>query len=82
MADKINPRDKLTNQGGSETSPEAPGTGMRESERESSMAVRRRDFVFLPIPKSKRHDPTLKAHEQFMFTWKINLVLAGAAVSQ
>jgi hypothetical protein len=43
--------------------------------------IRNRDFGFLPIPSSRRHDPTLKSHEQFIFTWKINLVLAGAAVS-
>jgi hypothetical protein len=42
---------------------------------------RKKEFGFLPIPKSKRHDPTLKVHEQFEFTWKMNLILAGAAVS-
>lgn len=41
---------------------------------------RKRDFGFLPIPKSKRHDPNLKTHEQFQFTWRMNLILAGAAV--
>jgi hypothetical protein len=43
---------------------------------------RKREFGFIPIPKSKRHDPTLKVHEQFVFTWKMNLILAGAAVSR
>jgi hypothetical protein len=43
--------------------------------------IRHCDFGFLPIPSSRRHDPNLKSHEQFIFTWKINLVLAGAAVS-
>lgn len=42
---------------------------------------RKRDFGFVPIPKSKRHDPNLKVHEQFAFTWRMNLILAGAAVS-
>jgi len=44
--------------------------------------IRNRDFGFLPIPSSRRHDPNLKSHEQFIFTWKINLVLAGAAESE
>jgi len=43
--------------------------------------VRKRELGFIPIPKSKRLDPNLKVHEQFVFTWKINLILAGAAVS-
>jgi hypothetical protein len=43
---------------------------------------RKREFGIIPIPKSKRHDPTLKVHEQFVFTWKMNLILAGAAVSR
>lgn len=43
--------------------------------------IRKKEFGFIPIPKSKRHDPNLKVHEQFIFTWKINLILAGAAVS-
>ena len=43
--------------------------------------IRSWDLGFLPIPKSRRHDPNMKPHEQFIFTWKINLVLAGAAVS-
>ena len=47
----------------------------------STKEIRDRDFGFLPIPNSGRHDPNLKSHEQFIFTWKINLVLAGAAVS-
>lgn len=47
----------------------------------SRKEIRNRDFGFLPIPSSRRHDPNLKSHEQFIFTWKINLVLAGAAVS-
>lgn len=42
---------------------------------------RKLDFGFIPIPKSKRHDPNLKVHEQFAFTWRMNLILAGAAVS-
>jgi hypothetical protein len=47
----------------------------------STKGIRNRDFGFLLIPSSRRHDPNLKSHEQFIFTWKINLVLAGAAVS-
>jgi len=47
----------------------------------STKEIRDRDFGFLPIPNSRRHDPNLKSHEQFIFTWKVNLVLAGAAVS-
>jgi len=43
--------------------------------------VRKRELGFIPIPKSKRLDPNLKVQEQFVFTWKINLILAGAAVS-
>ena len=43
--------------------------------------VRKRELGFIPIPKSKRLDPNVKVHEQFVFTWKINLILAGAAVS-
>jgi len=47
----------------------------------STKEIRDRDFGFLPIPNSRRHDTNIKSHEQFIFTWKINLVLAGAAVS-
>jgi hypothetical protein len=43
--------------------------------------VRKTELGFIPIPKSKRLDPNLKIQEQFVFTWKINLILAGAAVS-
>lgn len=43
--------------------------------------LRKRELGFIPIPKSKRLDPNLKVQEQFVFTWKINLILAGAAVS-
>lgn len=43
--------------------------------------VRKRELGFIPIPKSKRLDPSVKVQEQFVFTWKINLILAGAAVS-
>jgi hypothetical protein len=43
--------------------------------------VRKRELGFIPIPQSKRLDPNLKVQEQFVFTWKINLILAGAAVS-
>ena len=43
--------------------------------------VRKRELGFIPIPKSKRLDPNVKVQEQFVFTWKINLILAGAAVS-
>jgi hypothetical protein len=42
--------------------------------------ARTREFGFIPIPKSKRLDPNVKIQEQFVFTWKINLILAGAAV--
>jgi len=57
--------------------PESPLDGSTPSIKQ----IRNWDFGFLPIPKSRRHDPNLKPHEQFIFTWKINLVLAGAAVS-
>ena len=43
--------------------------------------VRKKELGFIPIPKSKRLDPNVKVQEQFVFTWKINLILAGAAVS-
>ena len=43
--------------------------------------VRKRELGFIPIPKSKRLDPNVQVQEQFVFTWKINLILAGAAVS-
>ena len=43
--------------------------------------IRKRELGFIPIPKSKRLDPNVKVQEQFVFTWKINLILAGAAVS-
>lgn len=42
--------------------------------------VRKKELGFIPIPKSKRLDPNTKVQEQFVFTWKINLILAGAAV--
>jgi hypothetical protein len=40
-----------------------------------------RQLVLNPIQKTTRLDPNLKVQEQFVFTWKINLILAGAAVS-
>ncbi|KAK1924941.1 membrane protein [Papiliotrema laurentii] len=43
------------------------------------LAIRKKDFGFLPIPKSKRHDPNVPPEEQFGFTWRMNLVFAGAA---
>jgi len=57
--------------------PESPPDGSTPSIKQ----MRNWDFRFLPIPESRRHDPNIKPHEQFIFTWKINLVLAGAAVS-
>jgi len=43
--------------------------------------IRKVDFGFLPIPKNRRHDPNLKPEEQFLFSWRMNLVFATAAVS-
>ena len=45
-----------------------------------TLDIRKVDFGFLPIPKSRRHDRNLKPEEQFIFTWRMNLVFAGAAV--
>lgn len=42
---------------------------------------RKRDFGFLPIPTSKRHDPSQKPEEQFVFNFKMNFVFALSAVS-
>jgi hypothetical protein len=56
-------------------------SGLGLDDRHQPVSPRTKEFGFLPIPKSKRHDPTLKTHEQFAFTWKMNLILAGAAVS-
>lgn len=42
---------------------------------------RKRDFGFVPIPKSKRHDPSQKPEEQFVFNFKMNFVFALSAVS-
>ncbi|OCF44150.1 membrane protein [Kwoniella heveanensis CBS 569] len=41
--------------------------------------IRKRDFGFLPIPKSRRHDPRKKVDVEFGFTWRMNLVFAVAA---
>ena len=43
--------------------------------------VRKRDFGFLPIPKDRRHEPGRKPEEQFVFTWRLNLLFAASAVS-
>jgi len=58
-------------------------TSIPNSDRQSmhGLKPRKRELGIIPIPKSKRHDPALKVHEQFVFTWKMNLILAGAAVS-
>jgi hypothetical protein len=64
---------KIENNGEPESPTDIPTLPTKE--------IRDRAFGFLPIPNSRRHDPTLKSHEQFIFTWKINLVLAGAAVN-
>lgn len=56
-----------------------PGINNEDNDRPARVG-RKRDFGFLPIPKSKRHNPNLKTHEQFEFTWRMNLILAGAAV--
>lgn len=58
-------------------------TSIPNSDRQSmhGSKSRNRELGIIPIPKSKRHDPALKVHEQFVFTWRMNLILAGAAVS-
>jgi hypothetical protein len=43
--------------------------------------VRRKDFGFLPIPKNRRYDPSASPGNLSVFTWKINIVFAVAAVS-
>lgn len=65
------------------TSPVTDPVSPIEDDRPASISARvarKTDFGFIPIPKSKRHDPNLKVHEQFAFTWRMNLILAGAAV--
>ena len=42
--------------------------------------IRKKDFWILPIPKHRRHDPSIPPEEQFGFTIWMNLVFAGAAV--
>lgn len=42
--------------------------------------IRKFDFGFLPIPPGRRHDPSKKVSEEFVFTWKLNLLFAFAAV--
>ncbi|ODN83163.1 hypothetical protein L202_01360 [Cryptococcus amylolentus CBS 6039] len=41
--------------------------------------MRKRDFGFLPIPQSRRHDPSKAVQGEFPFTWKINALFASAA---
>lgn len=41
--------------------------------------TRKLDFGFLPIPKNRRQDPNLQSEEQFIFSWRTNLVFAAAA---
>ncbi|EAL22725.1 hypothetical protein CNBB1730 [Cryptococcus deneoformans B-3501A] len=41
--------------------------------------IRKFDFGFLPIPPGRRHDPSKKVSEEFVFTWKLNLLFAFAA---
>ncbi|WWC69343.1 uncharacterized protein I206_103281 [Kwoniella pini CBS 10737] len=43
------------------------------------VTIRKRDFGFLPIPRSRRHDPHKTVTEEFGFTWKMNLVFAFAS---
>ena len=52
-----------------------------EAQGSSPPNIRKRDFGFLPIPKHRRHDPSRKPEEQFLFSWKLNLVFATTAVS-
>ncbi|WWC60976.1 uncharacterized protein I303_103553 [Kwoniella dejecticola CBS 10117] len=49
-----------------------------EIERQST-PIRKRDFRFLPIPKSRRHNPNKEVTAEFSFTWKMNLVFAFAS---
>ncbi|WVQ98877.1 hypothetical protein IAU59_006008 [Kwoniella sp. CBS 9459] len=44
-----------------------------------AIKIRKLDFGFLPIPKSRRHDPRKKVDVEFGFTWRMNLVFAVAA---
>lgn len=43
-------------------------------------AIRKRDFGFIPIPKSRRYDPSMKPEECFPWSMRMNLVFASAAV--
>jgi hypothetical protein len=52
-----------------------------ETTSDDRLPTRKREFGIIPIPKSRRLDPNRKVHEQLVFTWKMNLILAGAAVS-
>lgn len=47
---------------------------------EQAKRTRKRDFGFLPIPKSRRYDPSMKPEECFPWSLRMNLVFASAAV--
>jgi hypothetical protein len=44
--------------------------------------IRKLDFHFLPIPRSRRHDPNVAMSEQFTWSILMNLVFALTAVSR
>ncbi|WVQ78595.1 hypothetical protein IAT38_000681 [Cryptococcus sp. DSM 104549] len=47
----------------------------------SLLPVRKRDFGFLPIPRNRRHDPNRRPEDEFVFTWRMNLIFASAATT-
>lgn len=77
-ADETQPMSDTTN--GDDKNIDVVEEEQEDGRNHRAVVSRTKEFGFLPIPKSKRHDPTLKVHEQFKFTWKMNLILAGAAV--
>lgn len=56
---------------------DTPSTMSIEPERKT---IRKRDFGFIPIPKSRRYDPSMKPEECFPWSMRMNLVFASAAV--
>jgi hypothetical protein len=80
--DMSGPRTESISHTGTTTSTSAPANTIEAVAGPASKRTRKLDFGFLPIPKNRRHDPNVKPEEQFLFTLKMNLVFATAAVGR
>ncbi|KAK4687476.1 hypothetical protein P7C73_g2642, partial [Tremellales sp. Uapishka_1] len=57
----------------------APHTDTNAASVPPEKQIRKVDFHLIPIPKNRRYNGTMKPEEQFVFSWRLNLVFATAA---